>query len=71
MPRLAKNAACTQAKAVFGKASPFQLESAPVRVTLKALKAVPQIAMALAVSAGLSPSARETLAATAKEPRVV
>jgi len=47
------------------------LERAPVRVTLKALNAVPLIEIALEVSAGFSPRTRETPEATSKDPGVV
>src|SRR5579885_1415688 len=71
MPRIARKAAWVEQNAVLGYANPFQLDSVPVRVTLKALKAVPLIAIAFAVSLGLRPSSLDTPAATANDPSVV
>lgn len=64
-PCFARNTAFTQHAERFGYASPFQFESRPVRVTRKALNAVPHIAMALAVRCASRASARLTPAATA------
>jgi len=65
IPRMARKAACVPAKAVAGYTSPFQCERAPVRVTRSAFSEVPAIAIAFAVRAASTPSARVTPAATA------
>ena len=59
------NVAWVAPNAVLAYAKPFQLDSLPVRVTRSALKAVPQMARALAVLCGSRRSPFETPAATA------
>ena len=71
IPRMARNAARRPLNAVFGAASPFQWERAPVRVTRRAMFDAPEIPRAWAMRTAPSPNAFPHPAAAANAPWVV